>query len=199
MVSHPVGPKTAFYHLLKQVTTRQIFRPPAQLALKSLQSCCLGSKSFRSKKFRGSLESKSKELLDICQDLKMEGYYPEGISQLQENSLLNEHIKHIFDKLSDDIIPKLALLAWHFKASSELPFKKLLEFFAHPEDSVDAVCQALNGRYSAYTERHMQWSKFGEEFVYDIGFLQSAMVGNRSLRGSHTWNRATRSLSSSIV
>lgn len=174
--SHPIGPKTAFYHLLKQVTTRQIFRPPAELALKSLQACCLGSKSLRFENFWESLDPRSKELLDICQSLETKGYYQAGIVQLQENSLLNEHIKHIFDKFSDDIILKLALLAWHFKASSELPFKKLLEFFAHPEDSVDAVCQALNGRYSAYTERRMQWSEFMEEFVCDLVFLQSAMV-----------------------
>ena len=105
----------------------------------------------------------------------MKGYYPEDISQLQENSILDEHIKHIFNKISDDIILKLALLTWHFNASSGLPFKKLLEFFAHPEGSVESVCQALNGRYSAYTERRMQWTEFREEFVHDLGFLKSTM------------------------
>lgn len=154
---------------------RHILRSPAELALKSLQAWCL-TKTLRCETFQESLDSKSKELLDICQNLETEGYYQAGIVQLQENSLLNKHIKYIFDKFSDDIILELALLAWHFKASSELPFKKLLEFFAHPEDSVDAVCQAVNGRYSAYTERRMQWSEFREEFVCDLGFLQSAMV-----------------------
>lgn len=55
-----------------------------------------------------------------------------------------------------------------------MPFKKLLEFFALLK-TVYAVYQTLNGRYSAYTERHMQWSEFREEFVYNLGFLEATM------------------------
>lgn len=103
-------------------------------------------------------------------------YYPAGIARLKENSLLDEHIKCISETLSDDIILKLALLTWHFDASSQSPSKELLEFFAHPEGNVDVVCQILCERYSAYTGRYTRWSEFGKEFAYHLGVLEFAMT-----------------------
>ena len=166
---------------MKEVLPRYILYPLAELALKSLQAWCLSSETFRSLSFRESLDSESKDLLDICQDLGTEGYYPAGIARLGENSLLDDHIKCISDTLSDGIILKLALLTWHFNASSQSPSKGLLEFFAHPEDYMDAVCRILCGRYSEYTGRNMQWSEFGEEFAYHLGILEFAMANGWNL------------------
>lgn len=161
---------------MKEALPRCILRSPAELALKCLQAWCLGSETFGFEIFRESLDSESKELLDICQDLGTKGYYPASIARLKENTLLDEHIKHISDTLSDDIILKLALLTWHLDASSQSPSEELLKFFAYPEDNVDAVCQILYEKYNANTGRYMQWSEFGEEFMYDLGFLELNMA-----------------------
>ena len=162
--------------IVKKFLPRRILLFPSKLALKSLQACCLGSNTFKSATFRESLGFKNKDLLGICQDLGTEGYYLAGIAPLNKNSLLDEHVKCISNTLPDDIILKLALLTCHFNASSQSPSKELLEFFSHPEDNVNAMCQIFCGRYSAYTGRYMRWSEFGEEFAFNLGILEFAMV-----------------------
>ncbi|OJJ65615.1 hypothetical protein ASPBRDRAFT_490315 [Aspergillus brasiliensis CBS 101740] len=157
---------------------RQILLPPAELALKSLQAWCFGFEIFGLTSVRQSLDPERKVLVDICQGLRIGGYSSAEVFLLCDNSLLDEHTKRISDMLHDDIILKLALLTWHFDATSQLPSQELLDFFAQPHDKADAVCMALWEPYTWQTGKEMPCRSFKEELLDDLGFVEY-LVGNR--------------------
>ncbi|GKZ39992.1 hypothetical protein AbraIFM66950_001850 [Aspergillus brasiliensis] len=157
---------------MKVVLPRQILLPPAQLALKSLQAWCFSSEFFGSTSFRQSLDSERKVLLHICQGLRREGYSLAGMTMLDENSLLDEHTKRISDMLDDDIILKLALLTWYFDATSQCPSEELLDFFAHPHDKAEAVCEALCGLYTLQTGKEISYHSFREKLLDTLGLVE---------------------------
>ncbi|PYH90183.1 hypothetical protein BO71DRAFT_487340 [Aspergillus ellipticus CBS 707.79] len=71
---------------------------------------------------------------------------------------------------------KLALLTWHFDATSELPSKELLNFFAHPDDKFKGVCQAICERYTTLFGASMSCCEFGEKFANHLGYLESGIA-----------------------
>ncbi|GLA67396.1 hypothetical protein AtubIFM54640_010714 [Aspergillus tubingensis] len=162
---------------MKVVLPRQILLPPAELALKSLQAWCFSSEIFGSTSFRQSLDSERKVLLRICQDLRREGYSSAEVDLLSKNSLLDEHTKRISDMLQDDIILKLALLTWYFDATSQFPSEKLLDFFAHPHDKAEAVCEALCGLYTLQTGEKISYYSFRAKLLDTFGYVEY-LVGN---------------------
>ena len=140
--------------------------------LKSLQAWCFSSEVFGLGIFQEGLDSKSKELLEICQDLRINGFSFAEVARLSEDSLLDEHTKSICDELSDDIIIQLGLLTWHFDATSEMPSSELLDFLRYPNDKVNNVCQTLCGRYTSQTERKMSCHRFQDKLLYSLGFVE---------------------------
>ncbi|PTU22241.1 hypothetical protein P175DRAFT_0126077 [Aspergillus ochraceoroseus IBT 24754] len=151
---------------------RQILLHLAELALKSLQAWCFGSEVFVLTSFRQRLDHESKELLDICQGLRLGGYSSAKVLLLNENSLLNEHTRYISDMLHDDIILKLALLTWYFDSTSQFPSEKLLNFFAHPHDKVEAVCEALFGLYTLQTGEKISYHSFRAKLLDTLGYVE---------------------------
>ena len=161
---------------MKSALPRHILLPPAELALKSLQAWCFGSEIFGSMSLRQSLDSESRELLDICQGLRIKGYSSEGVLLLSQNSLLNKYTERISNRLCENVILELALLTWHFDATSELPSKELLNFFAHPDDKVEGVCQAICERYNTLIGASVSCCEFGERFANHLGYLESGIA-----------------------
>ena len=104
------------------------------LALKSLQAWCLASAKFESVTFTSQLDPNGKSLWNVCHALRAHGYRHEDILLLNDNMLLDKHIRDISDRLTYDALFKLALLTWHFDASSEVPSPELLHFLEHPND-----------------------------------------------------------------
>lgn len=112
--------------LLKGSIPRIVLRPPAELALKSLQALCLDSDSF----ILDHLNADGKTLLNNCSDLKINGYCHEDRARLNTNSVLSEHIKQISEQIDYDDLAKLAILTWSFDASSQLPPEQLFHMNA---------------------------------------------------------------------
>ena len=56
--------------------------------------------------------------------MKIKGYHQEDIVRLNTNS--NEHAKWVLEKIDYD---DLAILTWHFDASSQLPSQQLFHYY----------------------------------------------------------------------
>lgn len=165
---------------LQMPLPRYVLSFPARSALKSLHAWCLGSVIFQRETFRNRLGPQGKALLDVCWDLRTRGHCQEDITRLNDNLLLDEHIKCVSDELCDDVLLKLAIFTWHFDASSELPCQELFLFIASPVDKFEDLSSTLGKTYSAHTGGCTSHREFAERFAKLLGFLEFAL-------GNH-WN-----------
>lgn len=69
--------------------------------------------------FTSQLDHWDKSLCDICQALRKHRYRHEDILLLNNNVLLDEHVRDVADKLTDDALLKLAFMTWHLDASKQ--------------------------------------------------------------------------------
>ncbi|RDH30912.1 hypothetical protein BDQ94DRAFT_161089 [Aspergillus welwitschiae] len=92
------------------------------------------------------------------------GYYRSvDMELLDNNRLLDDHIERLMHNLDVDTILKLALLTWHFDASSQRPYEELLRFFSQPDEEGSEVYIRICERYSNHTRRRVyvlqgEWS-----------------------------------------
>lgn len=145
---------------------------PAVLALKSLQAWCLGSPGFGSEAVRRRLDPDGKSLLDVCQAARKHRYRCDEIYLLNDNMHLEKHIRDVSERLTHDALFKLALLAWHFDASSESPSRELLLFLDQPESQFFEMCEILCRRYSVQAGKCVSYRKFATNFANMLSVLE---------------------------
>lgn len=129
-------------------------------ALKSLQACCLASAGFESEMLKQCLDFDGKVLLDICQALRRRRYRYEDICFLNENVLLDEHVRNVTEELTYDVLFKLALLTWHFDASAKPPSRRLFLFLEQPEGKREKLYEDLCVQYSSQTGKCVSYRQF---------------------------------------
>lgn len=96
---------------------------------------------------------------------------------LDNNRLLDDHIERLMHNLDVDTILKLALLTWHFDASSQRPYEELLRFFSQPDEECSEVYIRICERYSNHTRRRVSQEEFKEEFLELLGYLRYVLQG----------------------
>ena len=151
---------------------RIALRPAAELALMSLQVTCLGPDHVASQISLGSLNADSKELLGICWDLKIKGYHREDAIHLSTNRMLREHITWVSEQVNYDDLAKLAILTWHFDASSQFPSRQLFCFLAHPYNNIDDF-SVLKKSYSNLPGCSSTGWSYEQDFMELLSFLKN--------------------------
>lgn len=81
---------------------------------------------------------------------------------LDENPILNEHVKYISDNLDYNDLLKLTLLTWHFDASEFLS-PGLLHLFDQPPTEFEKLCVTLSDQYNSRTRPNMAPYVFEQE------------------------------------
>jgi hypothetical protein len=157
-----------------------VLLPPAMLALKSLQAWCLGSPSFESQAFRRRLDPDGKSLVDVCQALRRYRYRDSDIYLLNNNMHLEKHTEHMSHQLPPDVLFQLALLTWHFDASSKLPSRELFLFFEQPNNQFRELCKILCDRYNAQDGKHVVCPEFTGSIANNLGSLEYSLKGERN-------------------
>lgn len=115
--------------------------------------------------------------MDVCQSLKKYGYSHRDISRLNDNVLLDKHIRDMAERLTHDALFKLALLTWHFDACAKSPPRKLLLFLEQPKDQFKKLCEILCRLYSSQTGNCILDRVFAENFAEMLSTLES-IFGN---------------------
>lgn len=121
------------------------------------------------------LDEEGEALLRTCQALEENGYDDDDIVRLNDNSSLSKHVERVSEKLNHDALLKLALLTWHFDASSQMPYQELLLFVAKPYDEFEALSRILCVRYNAQTGACLSHEEFGQKLADLLGFLEHAL------------------------
>jgi hypothetical protein len=85
---------------------------------------------------------------------------------------LEKHARNMSDQLTHDVLLQLALLTWHFNASSKLPSRELLLFFEQPANQFPELCEILCDRYNAQAGKHVVCPEFTGSFAEKLGLLE---------------------------
>ncbi|OJJ70029.1 hypothetical protein ASPBRDRAFT_31914 [Aspergillus brasiliensis CBS 101740] len=156
-------------------------RLPAKSALKSLQILCLGDRASEIMGFQHDYGPDRTSILRISLAVRRGDYRPEEMELLDNNRLLDDHIEQFMYNLDDDRMLKLALLTWHFDASSQKPYEELLRFFSLPDEECSEVYTRICERYSNYTGRRVSQEEFRRGFLELLGFLRFVFQGEWSV------------------
>lgn len=134
----------------------------AKSALKCLQVLCLRATASEIEDSQHDFGPDSISILRISLAV-CRGYYRSvDMELLDNNRLLDDHIERLMHNLDVDTILKLALLTWHFDASSQRPYEELLRFFSQPDEECSEVYIRICERYSNHTRRRVSQEEFKE-------------------------------------
>lgn len=154
-----------------------LLRFPAKSALKCLQVLCLRATASEIEGSQHDFGPDSISVLRISLAV-CRGYYRlVDMELLDNNRLLDDHIEQLMQNLDVDTILKLALLTWHFDASSQRPYEELLRFFSLPDEECSEVYIRICERYSNHTRRRVSQEEFTHEFLELLGYLRYVLQG----------------------
>ncbi|GKZ40038.1 hypothetical protein AbraIFM66950_002055 [Aspergillus brasiliensis] len=107
-------------------------RLPAKSALKCLQVLYLGARASEIMGSQHDFGPDRASILRISLAVRRGEYRSEDMELLDNNRLLDYHIEQLLYNLDEDRMLKLALLTWHFDASSQKPYEELFRFSRSP-------------------------------------------------------------------
>lgn len=132
----------------------QLLYGPAKIALEAMLFLRIASPSLLERRPSENLSQDAKMLLDVCNTLRsrrsQEPYF--------ENNL-HLHVGNILPDLSYGTILMLALMTWHFDASSSEASQGLIIFLRWPHNS--EVKEILQNRY-----RSIMWQMDSSNFDF---------------------------------
>lgn len=117
---------------------------PAKTALEALLCLRVWSAPFQERNFTQDLSQDARLLLDICNALRRHGppeRFDETEHQASEEEALCAAVETAFRGIGYDTLLKLALVTWHFDASSPVPSQELKFFLRRPYTSVIEILQ----------------------------------------------------------
>lgn len=130
------------YSLLKgQPIPSNFLYYPAQIALEALLCLRVGSVPFQKRNFTQDLSQDARLLLDICNFLGSYGP-PERFDETEHQAALCSAVETALRGIGYDTLLKLALMTWHFDASSPVASQESKSFLTRPYTSVIEILQA---------------------------------------------------------
>ncbi|CAG8948369.1 unnamed protein product [Penicillium salamii] len=127
----------------------QFLYGPAEIALKELLILRIDSLPFWKWNPSQSLSQDARKLLDICQALKNSRSRQSSLddAKLFFKNNLCASVGNVLHELRYDTVLMLALITWHYDASSSEASQGLITFLRQPDDN--EVRRILGGRYQS--------------------------------------------------